>query len=518
MASRPMVDHMAQRNRPRVPVGSALRARPAVLVAALALLGLLTVLTPATPTLAQTTTTTGGSTSSETTIPSSTLTSSTTPLTDPSTSTTETTTQDPGATPTTTAPTSDPTSTVAGGGDPEVSDPGATDAVDGEGADLDDPLSGEGQGEEAPGVDPDLPPPETYGGQEPYQAPEILWSSVAEAERKLERSRQARRDAVATVRALRLRQKHLDLEQEALDDRTKGTIDELSMAQDRYRGRAVTDFRLFAAGVEPEPDADIAPSDLDAVLRRQRGSRLAVAALGVGSDDLARLHTLRQSLDGEARTLLDRLGLVAEYHAEAAAAVGAADAEIEQASIEYEAFRAGSEVFVSGVVFPIGGPHNLPLIDSFGFPRMTGTPDEHWHEGIDLFAPRGTPLVAAERGLVTRIGSGRLGGLKLWLVGESGTEWYYAHLDSFAEGLHDGQIVEAGDLLGYVGNTGNAVGTPPHLHLQMHPDGGRPVNPYPLLKTVSDLDQDAIAAGTHRGYRYGPVVVNRAPAATTPSD
>ena len=56
-------------------------------------------------------------------------------------------------------------------------------------------------------------------------------------------------------------------------------------------------------------------------------------------------------------------------------------------------------------------------------------------------------------------------------------------------------VVEAGDLLGHVGNTGNAVGTPPHLHLQLHPDGGRPVNPFPLLKIVSDLDQEQLSGG-----------------------
>jgi murein DD-endopeptidase MepM/ murein hydrolase activator NlpD len=339
---------------------------------------------------------------------------------------------------------------------------------------------------------------------------------VAEAERKLNRAIELRREAVADVRALRLRQKHLDRQRQDLDDQSQATIAELGAAQDRYRGRAVSDYRLFAAGLGPEPSGIVRPTDLAQVMERRRGARLAEAALGVGSADLARLDDLRQSLDGEARTLLDRLRLVADYQVEAVAAVADTDDEIEQATIEYEAFRAGSEIFITGVVFPIGGPHDLPLIDSFGFPRMTGTPDEHWHEGIDLFAPRGTPLVAAERGLITRIGSGRLGGLKLWLVGESGTEWYYAHLDSFAPGLSDGQVVEAGDLVGYVGNTGNAVGTPPHLHLQMHPDGGRPVNPYPLLKTVSDLDQAAIADGTHRGYRHDPVVAGRIAAGTRP--
>ena len=119
---------------------------------------------------------------------------------------------------------------------------------------------------------------------------------------------------------------------------------------------------------------------------------------------------------------------------------------------------------------------------------MTGTADAHWHEGIDLFAPAGTPLLATERGIVTKIGSGRLGGLRLWLRGESGTDWYYAHLSGFAPKLSEGQVVEAGDVLGYVGTTGNAVGTPPHLHMQVHPNGGDPVNPYPLLKVVSDRE------------------------------
>ncbi|MGI9599102.1 MAG: M23 family metallopeptidase, partial [Acidimicrobiales bacterium] len=131
------------------------------------------------------------------------------------------------------------------------------------------------------------------------------------------------------------------------------------------------------------------------------------------------------------------------------------------------------------------------------------------HEGIDLFAAQGTPLVATERGVITKVGVGRLGGLKFWLKGESGSEWYYAHLDSFAPGLADGIVVEAGQLVGFVGNTGNAIGTPPHLHMQLHPNGGQPVNPYPLLKIVSDIDLAAIANGTHAGYDYGSSTVLR---------
>ncbi|MGK2947907.1 MAG: peptidoglycan DD-metalloendopeptidase family protein [Acidimicrobiales bacterium] len=152
-------------------------------------------------------------------------------------------------------------------------------------------------------------------------------------------------------------------------------------------------------------------------------------------------------------------------------------------------FAAGSEIVIHGFVFPVGEPHSF--IDSFGFPRMMGTGYEHAHQGTDIMAPSGTPLLAAERGLITRMGSDVLGGTKLWLKGESGTYYYYAHLSGFAEGMREGLLVEAGDLVGYVGDTGNARGGAPHLHFEIRPDGGAPVNPYPLLKVVDDLNQQA---------------------------
>ena len=144
------------------------------------------------------------------------------------------------------------------------------------------------------------------------------------------------------------------------------------------------------------------------------------------------------------------------------------------------------------VVFPVAGDYNF--VDTFLAPRMYGTPDAHRHQGTDVFAPAGTPLVATERGIVVRIGEIRLGGLRLWLIGESGTHYYYAHLSGFAD-VTEGQFVEAGTELGYVGNTGNAINTPPHLHIQVHPGGGRAVNPYPLLRQLADRDAELAEQG-----------------------
>lgn len=135
-------------------------------------------------------------------------------------------------------------------------------------------------------------------------------------------------------------------------------------------------------------------------------------------------------------------------------------------------------------LFPVDGDYNFT--DTFLAPRMTGSRYAHRHQGADIFADEGAPLVAVERGLVGRVGEVSLGGLRVWLLGESGTNYYYAHLSAFADDLEPGQFVEAGTVLGYVGHTGNAISTPPHVHFQVHPGGGSAVNPFPLLDQVAE--------------------------------
>lgn len=159
------------------------------------------------------------------------------------------------------------------------------------------------------------------------------------------------------------------------------------------------------------------------------------------------------------------------------------------AQINLQFFSAGSEIVIQGFVFPVGTPNTFG--NSFGADRMMGTTYAHAHQGTDIMAPFGTPLLACERGIISKIGTDVLGGSKLWLKGESGTYYYYAHLQRFADGLANGQVVNAGQVIGYVGDTGNAKGGAPHLHFEIHPDGGRAVNPYPLLKIVKQLNQQA---------------------------
>jgi murein DD-endopeptidase MepM/ murein hydrolase activator NlpD len=125
---------------------------------------------------------------------------------------------------------------------------------------------------------------------------------------------------------------------------------------------------------------------------------------------------------------------------------------------------------------PVAGPHNVT--NSFGDPRGGGT---RRHQGNDIMAPFGAPVVATVSGRITKTGSGGLGGIALYLFG-GGTEFYYAHLSKLSVGA--GQSVSAGQRIGANGNTGNARGGPPHVHFEIHPGGGRAIDPYPSLSRV----------------------------------
>jgi peptidoglycan LD-endopeptidase LytH len=133
-----------------------------------------------------------------------------------------------------------------------------------------------------------------------------------------------------------------------------------------------------------------------------------------------------------------------------------------------------------GLRMPVVGVSARDLDDSWHAPRDGGS---RVHKGIDIFAPKGTEVIAVADGIVSFIGDQRLGGHCVWLSTESGASFYYAHLDRWAPGLYEGMEVQAGDLLGYVGNTGNAKFTPSHLHFGVN-QSDEMVNPFPLLKAA----------------------------------
>ena len=130
------------------------------------------------------------------------------------------------------------------------------------------------------------------------------------------------------------------------------------------------------------------------------------------------------------------------------------------------------------MIFPVMGPSHFT--DDWGVTR----PDGRTHQGTDVFAAEGTPVVAADDGVMIQ-GFGQLGGNWLSITTPDTTRYYYAHLSSYAGRP---RRVRAGELVGYVGRTGNASSTSPHLHFEVHPGGGAAVDPYPKLLAATRLD------------------------------
>jgi murein DD-endopeptidase MepM/ murein hydrolase activator NlpD len=151
-----------------------------------------------------------------------------------------------------------------------------------------------------------------------------------------------------------------------------------------------------------------------------------------------------------------------------------------------------------GYVFPVYGPSSFT--DTFGAARA----GVGWHHGEDIFGTLGSPLLAVADGTVFSVGWNNIGGYRFWLRDRQGNQFYYAHLSAFSPLAVDGREVKAGDVIGFMGNTGDAQGTPYHVHFEIHPVGLLPlgydgvVNAFPYLSAWRRLEDVSFAAG--RGW------------------
>lgn len=128
------------------------------------------------------------------------------------------------------------------------------------------------------------------------------------------------------------------------------------------------------------------------------------------------------------------------------------------------------------LAMPLEDVRKQTIADTWGAARGEGRK----HEGQDIFAQRGTPILSATSGYVYNIGENNLGGQTVSVISKGGRVYYYAHLDSYARGIQIGDRVTTRTVLGYVGTTGNAQGTPPHLHFGVYTPSGA-INPLPML-------------------------------------
>jgi murein DD-endopeptidase MepM/ murein hydrolase activator NlpD len=128
------------------------------------------------------------------------------------------------------------------------------------------------------------------------------------------------------------------------------------------------------------------------------------------------------------------------------------------------------------IAMPVEDVSKTQIANTWHAPRG----NDRVHEGQDIFAPRGTAVLSATEGYIVNIGENNLGGQTVSVIGAGGRTYYYAHLDSYAPHIAEGDYVTRQTLLGCVGTTGNAAGTPPHLHFGVYAPGGA-MNPLPLL-------------------------------------
>ena len=145
------------------------------------------------------------------------------------------------------------------------------------------------------------------------------------------------------------------------------------------------------------------------------------------------------------------------------------------------------------IAMPLEDVAKRQISDTWQAPRGTGRK----HEGQDIFAPRGTPILSATNGYVYKVGENNLGGQTVSVIGAGGRIYYYAHLDRYATGLEVGKRVSTRTVLGYVGTTGNAQGTPPHLHFGVYTPTGA-INPLPLLADRTARNVTRRATDSHR--------------------
>jgi murein DD-endopeptidase MepM/ murein hydrolase activator NlpD len=191
--------------------------------------------------------------------------------------------------------------------------------------------------------------------------------------------------------------------------------------------------------------------------------------------ELAAVAAERRALLADARADLRRL-IKEERERRARLRALEAARRATLSSLPYASSGAAAAAVPGGAyVFPVAGA--VRFSDDWLAPRSGGRS----HEGIDIFAAAGTPIVAVADGSLYNVGYNGLGGWRLWLRDGAGTTFYFAHLSSYAPAAREGASVSRGTVIGYVGNSGDAQGGSPHLHFEVHPGGGGPVPPYPII-------------------------------------
>jgi murein DD-endopeptidase MepM/ murein hydrolase activator NlpD len=264
------------------------------------------------------------------------------------------------------------------------------------------------------------------------------------------------------------------------------TLQEIGSLQQAVKDRAVQQFIRGSRETGAGFDEDLAASTRAGVLARFVSLedddaldeyKRVTEDLGVLQSQLAAARESSQSLIAQMRSRTNAALAQLEKLQKLEAERKAREQRLQQAaaarrSTQTSTGRVAVVTGGGGWMCPVQGPR--AFTNDWGQPRSGG----RRHQGTDILAPRGTPVVAVVGGSV-RGHNSRLGGISFYLNGDDGNTYFGTHLDSLSGA--SGRVRQ-GTTLGYVGDSGNARGGPTHLHFEIHPGGGRAVNPYPTLR------------------------------------
>lgn len=277
----------------------------------------------------------------------------------------------------------------------------------------------------------------------------------------------------------RIHQTQADLE--ALAARVAELEEQEADAQEALRNRARA---AFMRGGEAVAFESLLESDGPAAALERAGLLAALSRRDVAA--LQSANALRTQIAQNRELLAAKKQQFSELEQQLAERGAALQERFQQVSAVYKELKArkdrqtlisrGSQHGVYACIFQ--GAHHFA--NTWGAPRSGG----RRHKGTDVMAPYGASVYAFTTGRISRMSYSGLGGIGLYLWGNDGVEYYYAHLKSYASGMYVGRHVEAGELVGYNGASGNADRWAPHVHFEVHPGGGGPVNPYYWLTPV----------------------------------
>jgi murein DD-endopeptidase MepM/ murein hydrolase activator NlpD len=325
---------------------------------------------------------------------------------------------------------------------------------------------------------------------------QVVTAQLEEAVTEYERLWAAREELSYRIDRMEAASERYETEARALEDRAKNiVIDAYTSGQRNLVGSAFTassiqDLVTSQALIGRATERELASLDnLDAVSRQ---ADRASAELDIRrSEVIVNQEASRVIVDRMVELQAEQSTILARADSALTDAINAyrkelnekatEDARIQRQQAEKSASRPGAAggapaASTPGFICPVLG--GASFIDSWGYPRSGGRK----HKGVDMFAARGTPVVAVVDGRI-KFSSNSLGGRSTHLYADNGTVYYYTHLDGHPSDITSGQRVSKGTIVGFVGNTGNARYTSPHNHFEIRPNG-KAVNPYPTVRSA----------------------------------